>query len=242
MSEWKQKRFWKQATVVAADGGYAVQLDGRPVKTPAKAGLILPTRAMADAVAAEWDAQTGHIDPRSMPVTRGANAAIDKVRTQREEVITLLAEYGDSDLLCYRAAGPEGLIKRQMDAWDPLLDWAAEALNARLWVGEGVMHVAQDAAVLARLTDQVAAFDDFALAAVHDLISLSGSLILALAVTKGRLQPDQAWALSRIDEDWQIEQWGEDDEATALARSKQTAFFDAARFYRLSCDSSKTGM
>lgn len=234
MSDWKAKRFWKEAKVRPVSDGFAVHLDTRAVKTPAKADLILPTRAMAEAVAAEWDAQTGQIDPRTMPVTRGANAAIDKVRPQRAEVTALLAEYGDSDLLCYRAAGPEGLIKQQAAGWDPLLDWAAETYDARLWVGEGVMHVAQDPAVLQRLTDQVAAFDEFAMAAAHDLISLSGSLILALAVTSDRLTPEDAWDLSRIDEDWQIAQWGDDDEASATAAVKRAAFLDAARFYRLS--------
>ncbi|MEL6685084.1 MAG: ATP12 family chaperone protein, partial [Pseudomonadota bacterium] len=184
MSDWQPKRFWKLAQAEPCDGGFTVKLDGRPVRTPAKAALVLPTKAMADAIAAEWDAQEEVVDPRTMPVTRGANAAIDKVRTQRDEVIALLAEYGDSDLLCYRAAGPEALIDRQAKAWDPMLDWAAETLGARLFVGEGVMHVAQKPDALDKLTAEVAAFDDFALAAVHDLISLSGSLILALAVTK----------------------------------------------------------
>ncbi len=234
MSEWKQKRFWKEAMAIAADGGYAVHLDGRPVKTPAKAGLILPTKAMAEAVAAEWGSQSDVIDPSTMPVTRSANAAIDKVRVQRDEVIALLAEYGDSDLLCYRAAGPEGLVKQQVAAWDPLLDWAAESLNARLWIGEGVMHVAQDAQVLSRLTDEVAAFDDFALAAAHDLISLSGSLVIALAVTRAHLMPGAAWDVSRVDEDWQIAQWGDDEEAREMTKVKRAAFFDAARFYQLS--------
>jgi len=234
MSDWQPKRFWKQAQGEACEGGFTVKLDGRPVRTPAKAPLTVPTQAMADAIAAEWDAQKDLIDPRTMPVTRGANAAIDKVRTQRDEVIALLAEYGDSDLLCYRAAGPDGLIKRQAAAWDPMLDWAADTLGARLFVGEGVMHVVQEPKALARLTVEVAAFDDFALAGVHDLISLSGSLVLALAVTKDAIAVDDAWALSRIDEHWQFEQWGEDEEAAATEETKKTAFCDAARFYRFS--------
>jgi len=233
MSDWQPKRFWTTASVTTASDGFTVTLDDRPVKTPAKAALVLPTRAMAEAVAQEWDAQEDKVDPGTMPVTRGANAAIDKVSAQRAEVIELLAEYGGSDLLCYRAAGPEGLVANQMAGWDPMLDWAAEALDARLFVGEGVMHVEQNPDVLQRLRDQVAAFDDFALAAAHDLISLSGSLILALAVTRDRLSPQEAWLLSRIDEDWQIKQWGEDEEALATAAIKQNAFMDAARFYKL---------
>ena len=234
MSDWKPKRFWKTASTTQSDAGFTVLLDERTVKTPAKAALVVPTLAMAEAIAAEWDAQVETVDPTTMPVTRGANAAIDKVRTQRAEVAALLADYGDSDLLCYRAAGPQELIARQAKAWDPLLDWAAETLGARLVVGEGVMHVAQDPESLGLLRAEVEAFADFALAAVHDLISISGSLVLALAVTKNALSVEQAWDASRVDEHWQIEQWGEDDEATASELTKRAAFLDAARFYTLS--------
>ncbi len=234
MSDWKAKRFWKSAQAVACDGGFTVMLDGRPVRTPAKSPLMMPTMAMAEAVAAEWDAQEDIIDPRIMPVTRGANAAIDKVRTQRQEVIGLLADYGDSDLLCYRAAGPAELIKRQADAWDPMLDWAEVHLGVRLFVGEGVMHVTQPSAALSKMHAEVAAFDDFALAGLHDLISISGSLILALAITKNGVTVEEAWTFSRIDEHWQIEQWGEDEEAAEAESVKRAAFLDAARFYLLS--------
>lgn len=234
MSDWQPKRFWKQARTEECDGGFTVKLDGRPVRTPAKAPLVVPTPMMADAIAQEWDAQEKLVDPRTMPVTRGANAAIDKVRTQRAEVIALLAEYGDSDLLCYRAAGPEELITLQSEGWDPMLDWAADTLGARLFVGEGVMHVTQKPDALDRLTAEVAAFDDFALAGLHDLISLSGSLVLALAVTRNAISAEDAWTLSRIDEHWQIAQWGEDEEAAAAEAIKKTAFLNAERFYRFS--------
>jgi chaperone required for assembly of F1-ATPase len=234
MSDWQPKRFWKKAQAEACEGGFTVLLDGRPVRTPAKAPLEVPTYAMAEAIAGEWDAQEKVIDPRTMPVTRGANAAIDKVRTQRDEVIAMLSEYGDSDLLCYRAAGPEGLIQKQSEAWDPVLDWAAETLDVCLFVGEGVMHVAQQPDALVKLKNELAAFDEFALAAVHDLISLSGSLILALGVTREAIPVEEAWLLSRIDEHWQIAQWGEDEEATAAEMIKRQAFVDAARFYRFS--------
>ncbi len=234
MSDWKPKRFWKKAAAVAEAGGFAVKLDEKPLKTPAKADLLVPTEAMAQAIAAEWDAQVDVVDPGSMPVTRGANAAIDKVAAQRAEVVALLTEYGDSDLLCYRAAGPVELIEKQAEAWDPMLDWAAETLNARLCVGEGVMHVSQDPAALERLMAELDALGHFELAAAHDLISISGSLILAVAVMKRALEPERAWTLSRVDEDWQISQWGEDDEASANEIIKRAAFLDAARFYRLS--------
>lgn len=233
MSDWKPKRFWKTATATECDGGFTVLLDKRGVKTPAKAALTVPTLSMAEAIAAEWDAQIETVDPVTMPLTRGANAAIDKVRTQHAEVAALLSEYGDSDLLCYRAAGPDALIARQAEHWDPILDWAAESLDARLAVGEGVMHVAQNPNTLARLRAEVESFDEFSLAAAHDLISISGSLVLALAVTRKAITVDHAWMVSRIDEHWQIEQWGEDDEASALELTKRAAFMDAARFYEL---------
>lgn len=233
MSDWKPKRFWKNATVVAVDGGHTVQLDGRPVKTPSKAGLIVPTAAMAAAMAAEWDAQVELVDPRTMPVTRSANSAIDKVRVQHAEVVAMLAEYGDSDLLCYRAADPEGLIRRQAEGWDPLLEWAAKELGVRLRVAQGVMHVKQDPVALTRLRAELEALDEFALTAAHDLISLSGSLVLALAVTRNALLPEDAWTLSRIDEHWQIEQWGADEDANADEMIKRAAFLDAVRFYEM---------
>lgn len=237
MSDWKPKRFWKTAAAAPCEGGFTVLLDGRTVKTPAKANLTVPTMPMAEAIALEWDAQEDVLDPGTMPVTRGANAAIDKVCAQRAEVVALLAEYGDSDLLCYRAAGPDELIQQQAEGWDPMLEWAAQTLEARLFVGQGVMHITQNPLALERLTAQLAAFDDFALAAAHDLISLSGSLVLALAVTRRAISPQDAWVLSRIDEHWQIAQWGVDDEAAAAEMIKRAAFLDAARFYELSQES-----
>ena len=234
MSDWQPKRFWAKATVTDGDAGFGVALDGRPVRTPAKALLTVPTRAMAAAIAVEWDAQEKVVDPRTMPVTRGANAAIDKVTLQRAEVVEMLAEYGDSDLLCYRAAGPATLVAQQASAWDPMLDWAAEELGARLFVGEGVMHVAQQPEALAKLHVELEAFDVFALAAVHDLVSISGSLVLALAVTRDAVSVADAWQMSRIDEAWQIAQWGDDEEAAEAAEAKRVAFFQADTFYRLS--------
>jgi chaperone required for assembly of F1-ATPase len=233
MSAWAAKRFWTDATVQAADGGWTVRLDGRAVKTPLKAPLVMPTHAMAQAVAAEWQAQTGLVRPDTMPVTRSANSAIDKVGAQFDEVVALIAAYGGSDLLCYRAAFPPALIARQAAAWDPLLAWAADALGARLAVTTGVMPVAQDAASLAALHARVAAMTTFRIAAFHDLVAISGSLILALAVTEGRLTPDEAWRLSRIDEAWQNEQWGIDEDAALMEVTRRAAFDHAGRFYGL---------
>ncbi len=233
MSEWKQKRFWKEALVGEVDGGYTVLLDGRTVKTPAKSALVMPTRAMADAAAAEWDAQEGEVLPLTMPVTRSANAAIDKVAVQHAEVADMLAAYGGTDLLCYRADSPQELIDRQAKAWQPLLDWAAETYKAPLVTASGVIHVAQPEDSLKRLAAIVHQLNNFELAAFHDLVSLSGSLVLGLAATQKKAPIEELWVLSRLDETWQEEQWGEDEEAAELAEVKRQAFVHADRFFQL---------
>ncbi len=234
MSDWKPKRFWTSSAVVPVDGAYTVELDGRRVKTPAKATLILPTQAMAQAVAAEWDAQEKEVDPATMPFTRSANAAIDKVRHQHAEVADMLAAYGDSDLLCYRAAHPEALVRRQSEQWDPVLDWAAETLGTRLLPVTGVVHQPQSASVLELLKQQVRELDEFRLAAFHDLVGLSGSLILGFAAAQDWRKADEIWRISRLDEIWQEEQWGIDEEAQREAELKKIAFLHAKRFYDLS--------
>ena len=234
MSGWKAKRFWKETKAVEAEDGYTVQLDGRPVKTPAKTLLVVPTLAMAQAIADEWDAQEGEVQPQTMPVTRSANAALDKVRTQFDEVAAMLAEYGGTDLLCYRAQSPKELVQRQADAWDPVLDWAADALGARLETAQGVMFIPQAEQPLKVLHDQVRALSAFELAAFHDLVGLSGSLILAFAATHDYRPIEDLWGLSRIDENWQIEQWGEDEEAAEMAAAKRLEFLHAKRFFDLS--------
>ena len=233
MSEWKPKRFWKQAGAVEVDGGHSVQLDGRPVRTPAKAALVLPTRAMAEAIAAEWDAQDGEVDPMAMPFTRSANAAIDKVRVQRREVADMLAAYGDSDLLCYRAEAPAALAERQAEFWDPALDWAAAEFGPRLEARTGVVHRAQNPDALNGLAQPVHEMTEFQLAAFHDLVSLSGSLVLGFAAVHEERPIEAVWTLSRLDEEWQEEQWGVDEEAAEQAEIKKQAFLHAERFFRL---------
>jgi chaperone required for assembly of F1-ATPase len=237
MSEWKAKRFWKSADVAETEEGFAVQLDGRAVKTPAKRALMLPTRAWAEVVAAEWNAQEGEIDPASMPATKTANAALDKVSIQHAEVADMLAAYGDSDLLCYRADSPAELVARQAEAWDPLLDWAAQELGARLAPRSGVMHSPQDAEALAKLRHLTHEMDAFRLAAFHDLVGLSGSLILGFAAARQRHDPETIWQFSRIDETWQSEQWGKDDEAEAQAELKKASFLHANHMFTLCCES-----
>ena len=234
MSDWKPKRFWTESAVVETEGGFTVELDGRRVKTPAKAALVLPTRGMADEVVAEWDAQEKVIDPTVMPFTRSANAAIDKVHHQHAEVADMLADYGDSDLLCYRAVHPQELQQRQAEHWDPVLDWAAETLSARLLPVAGVLHQPQSAEALETLRQRVHGLNDFQLAAFHDLVSLSGSLILGFAAAQNRADAEEIWQISRLDEQWQIDQWGHDDEAHAVAETKKAAFLHAKRFFDLS--------
>lgn len=234
MSEWKPKRFWKAADIVADGDRWHVTLDGRQVKTPLKQTLHLPTRAMADAVAEEWQAQQDVVRPDTMPVTRSANAALDKVVPQRAEVAAMLAEYGATDLLCYRAGTPEELAQRQTAAWDPLLQWAEATFGARLQPTVGIVPIAQPDAAIARLSDQVEALRPYSLTAMHDLVSLSGSLVLGLAAMHDLRPVEEIWHLSRIDEDWQIEQWGHDAEAAALSARKFQAFQHAYRFLKLS--------
>ena len=234
MSAWQQKRFWTAANVEPEADGFLVTLDGRRLKTPAKALLVLPTRGMADAVAAEWDAQDDVVNPLSMPVTRAANAAIDKVRHQHAEVADMLVAYGDADLLCYRADSPHELIVRQAAHWDPALEWAADVLGARLQPRTGIIHTPQDPQALAVLAARVHEMCAFHLAAFHDLVSLSGSLILGFAAAMDWRPADQIWNLSRLDENWQEEQWGADDEARATAEKKSQAFHQAKRFYDIS--------
>lgn len=231
MSGWVKKRFWEQADVSACEGGFTVTLDGRTIKTPAKATLVVPTRALAEIIAQEWRDQPKIIDPSLMPATRAANAAIDKVMGQRAEVAKLVAAYGDSDLLCYRAAAPSDLIAREALAWDPILDWAAHRYTYRPLVYTGVMHAPQPLALLASLQADVERMDAFELTALHDLVAFSGSLLIGLAVTDRFDTPEALWTASRVDENWQIEQWGEDEEAQILAAGRQRAFLDAARFF-----------
>jgi chaperone required for assembly of F1-ATPase len=224
------KRFWKTADVAALENGFTVHLDARPVKTPAKAALKLPTHAMASAIAAEWAALTDKVDPTRMPLTRSANAAIDKVTLQHGEVADMIAAYGDADLTCYRAEYPDRLIARQAEAWDPLLDWAGAHLKARLKPVTGLIHTPQSPQALQALSSRVHDLDAFTLAAFHDLVSLSGSLIIGFAALYDLHPAQELWRLSRVDELWQEQEWGEDDEAREMATKKESAFFHAKIF------------
>ncbi len=227
------KRFWDSVSVRPEGVGFGIYLDGRPLRTPQKSALILPTQALAAEVAAEWQAQKDQIKPETMPFTRMANSAIDKVAQQKTQVGELLAAYGDSDLLCYRAESPAELVLRQCAAWDPVLEWADDALDVRLLPRNGVVHIAQSDTDNARLLARVHALSNFELAGFHDLVSLTGSLVLAFATTSGFRTPKEVWGLSRVDEDWQVEQWGEDQESKRLELTKRESFFHAENFFRL---------
>jgi chaperone required for assembly of F1-ATPase len=231
MTEWKAKRFWKDASVAEAEGGFRVLLDGRGVSTPGKLPLVMPTRAMAEAVAAEWNAQEGVIDPLSMPFTRSANSAIERVMPQFDDVADMLIGYADTDLLCYRADGPEDLVRRQAAEWDPMLEWAAETFDARLEPRTGVMWVGQPAEAIEKLAHATRAVGPFEMTALHDLVTLTGSLVLGLAVARHHVSAKEAWRLSRIDESWQIEQWGADEEAEEAAALKEAQLLHAERFW-----------
>lgn len=233
MNEWAARRFWTRTRTLKDGAGHGILLDERRVKTPAGVPLRLPNAPLAQAVAEEWAAQTDVIAPGTMPMTRMANTAIDKVGPGRDALVATLTEYGETDLLCYRADRPAALAARQAEGWDPLLDWAERRFGARLRVTTGVVPVDQPPAAVAALAAPLHAADAFALTALDDLVALSGSLVLGLAVADGRLAPEVAWGLSQIDETWQAEQWGVDPEARAAALNKGAAFSEAAHFLAL---------
>ncbi|MCV6596496.1 MAG: ATPase [Mangrovicoccus sp.] len=227
MSEWIPRRFWTKAEVTTAPEGYGIALDGRALRTPAKAQMILPSRPLAEAVAAEWRAQEEKIDPLSMPFTRTVNSAIDNVAKNHSQIAEMIAAYGESDLLCYRAESPAELVARQAAAWDPLLDWAAGEFGAPLEIGAGLIHVAQPESSLKILAQKVHDLDAFRMAAFHDLVALSGSLIIGFAVLDKFLPADTLWERSRLDEIWQQEHWGEDEDAAHIIARKREEFFHA---------------
>lgn len=227
------KRFYRAASVAAKHGLFSVELDGRPVLSPGRSPLDLKTQAMAEAVAAEWDAQGDEIVPETMQMTRFANTAIDRIRPRQEEIANEVAAYAGTDLLCYRAAEPEDLAERQSFTWQPLLDWAAAHYGATLRVTEGIVPVGQDPEALAILNAKVAACDEFVLSGLHSLTAASGSLVIALAVVEDRISPEEAAAASLIDETFQAEQWGEEPESIARWDAIGAEIAAAARFVSL---------
>ncbi|MGE5259514.1 MAG: ATP12 family chaperone protein [Actinomycetota bacterium] len=224
------KRFYKAVAIKDEEGGGAsLLLDGKPVRTPGKASLTLPARTLAEAVAAEWRGQGERIDPLTMPLTRLANSAIDGVKGREEAVIDDIARLAASDLLCYRADGPKALVEAQSAHWDKVLAFARDELKAPLVLSQGIVHVAQPEASLARIRGEFAGLDPFALAALHVMTALTGSALLALAVLRGKLTPEEAWAAAHVDEDFQISQWGEDAEAKARRENRFRDFAASAK-------------
>jgi chaperone required for assembly of F1-ATPase len=222
------KRFYESASVAERPEGYAIQLDGRGVKTPGKRDLLLPTRELADAVAAEWVAQGERIDPATMPLTRLVNTAIDAVAQRMEEVADDVVAFAGSDLLCYRAESPQPLVQRQSDTWDPVLDWAKQHLGSGFHLRAGLMPIEQSPEALAAVKAALSGLDALTLAALHVVTTITGSAVLALAHLRGRLTADEVWAAATVDETWQSEQWGRDTEAEALAAKKKAEFMAAS--------------
>ena len=225
------RRFYKQAGFSEDPDGFRLTLDGRPANTPARNPLRLPNRALAEKVAAEWAAQETQIDPARMPLTRLANTAIDGVAPRLDAVAADLCAYAGTDLVAYRAGDPERLVAAQAAAWDPILAWARETFGARVILSEGVMHVTQPPDTVRALSDAVSQITDpFSLAGLHTLTTLTGSLLIALAVLEGRLTPAEAWAAAHVDETYQAEVWGRDAEAEARLDARRTEFEAAAEF------------
>jgi chaperone required for assembly of F1-ATPase len=227
------KRFWETAEAVSGDGGWTIHLDGRPVRTPARAPLLVPNEVLAKAIAAEWQAADGTVDPGKMPLTGLANAAIDRIAPDRQAFAGGLARYAEADLACYRSEWPPELVERQAECWDPLLAWARRRYDLDFATTSGLMHVPQPQPTLDRLGQAVAELDAFRLAGLSPMVTVGGSLIGALAVLEKAMTADQVWDAVSIDERWQLEQWGSDVEAMAALDDRRSDFFAGASFLGL---------
>ncbi len=224
------KRFYKEAGVATSLADlYRIHLDGRPVRTPGKRIVELPARGLAEALAAEWAAQGERIDPTSMPLMRLVNSALDGVAGNEAKVAADIVAFAGIDLTCYRADSPESLVRRQATHWDPILAWAGQQLGGRFVTAVGIVHVAQDERLLAQLATRLDSLDPMALAALHVMTTISGSAITAWATAEGHVTTAHAWIAAHVDEDWQIEKWGEDAEAAARRQNRWRDFEAAAR-------------
>lgn len=223
------KRFYEKAEVAEADGGFAVHLDGRPVRTPARSLLLLPTEQAAEIIAEEFRAQQKVIDPGTMPATRLVNTAIDGIAQDPQAVFEDILRFAGTDMICYRADSPKELVARQTERWDPLIDWM-EGLGARFSLAEGVMHIEQPSEALTAFGIHLSAFQQpIALASLHTMTTLTGSAIIALAIAKSEITAEEGWLRAHVDEDWTIEQWGEDAEAAARRKIRENEMMVAAR-------------
>jgi len=223
----QRKRFYKNAGVADAPGGFAITLDERPIHTPSGRPVVVPTREIADAIAAEWNAQQEIIDPLTMPLTRFANSVVDAVVDRVEAVTDDVAKYLGSDLLFYRASHPEALVAREAAHWDPVVFWAADTLGAHFILAEGIVHVRQPDSAISAARAALPA-DPWSIAALHVVTTLTGSALLALALLRGLLDQDQVWAAAHVDEDWNIEKWGVDEEVAARRAARLIDFKAAA--------------
>lgn len=227
------KRFYKEVALREEPGGFAVLLDGRSIKTPAGALLVAPTRALGEAIAAEWRGQSETLKPETMALTKALNTALDRIPGSRQALIEELANYANSDLLCYRAAGPEGLVERQKAAWDPWLDWAVAQFGARLVTVTGVTHVTQSAGALEQIKSAIARFGDVELTALHAGITITGSAVLGLAFAARALTAEEVFALAHLDETFQAERWGRDAEAERMRDARLGELVVAGRLLSL---------
>jgi chaperone required for assembly of F1-ATPase len=227
------KRFYRCAEVREGAGGFSILLDGRPVRTPARELLELPTRRLADAVAAEWNRQEERIDPRSMSLAGLANAALDRVAPDPSAFARSLAAFGESDLLCYRADGPEALVARQSTHWDPLLGWARQRFDVDFEIVTGIIHRPQPQHTVAQLRKAVEARSIFELAGLSPLVTIGGSLVIALALAEGAIDLESGWQAATLDDAWQLEQWGEDVEAVRALAARREEFAAAYGFLGL---------
>jgi chaperone required for assembly of F1-ATPase len=227
------RRFYQRADILPSDGAYGLALDGKPVKTPAKRHLTVPTAALAQAIAAEWNAQVGDIRPSEMTLTQIANTALDRVGPHRALVVRQIAEYAGTDLVCYRATRPPELSARQQAVWQPLVDWTVLRYDAPLEITAGVIPVPQPAASLQALATAVGEHDDYTLAALMVATTACGSLVIALALAERRIAAGEAFAASQLDESFQIQAWGEDSEQTQRRRALANDIAAAARFLSL---------
>lgn len=232
------KRFWKTAEAVQRSGGWGVTLDGKPIRTPAKAELVVPSAPLAKAIATEWNNVDDSVDPRRLPLTGIANAAIDHVAPQRQAFAATLERYAQGELACYRAESPKELADRQCKHWDWLLTWGRRRFDVDFRVTSGIMHVDQPAATIERLSHALSILDPFRLAGLSPLVTIGGSLLAALAVLESALPADAAWSAVTVDDQWQLDQWGADPEAIAALEARREDFFSAARFLELLRDGS----
>lgn len=227
------RRFYTSAGVAEGAAAFGVVLDGRPVRTPRKRALEVPTRGLAEAIAAEWQAQGDHIDPATMPLTRIANSALDAVADSMEAVAEDIASFAGSDLVCYRAQAPQELVQRQAAAWDPILAWTRTSLGAQFETTRGIVHIDQPDAARRAVLLKLKPYGPLGLAALHVITTLTGSALLALAHADGAVDTDAAWAAAHVDEDWQIEHWGQDSEAAERRQMRECEMRAASRILGL---------